>query len=110
MSPDDALRHDIVEVGRRLWVRGFVASNDGNISVRLDAERLLVTPASVSKGFMAPDMMVVTDLDGAADAPSDRVGELDRDLFDVDVEGPGGLQVGRADPLHAHDLTGVAGQ
>ncbi len=64
MSPDDALRHDIVEVGRRLWVRGFVASNDGNISVRLDAERLLVTPASVSKGFMAPDMMVVTDLDG----------------------------------------------
>jgi L-fuculose-phosphate aldolase len=64
VSADDALRHDIVEVGRRLWTRGFVASNDGNISVRLDAERLLVTPASVSKGFMSPDMMVVTDLDG----------------------------------------------
>ena len=58
-------RDDIVEVGRRLWARGFVASNDGNISVRLGPDRLLMTPASVSKGFMTPEMMVVTDLDGA---------------------------------------------
>ena len=65
MSDREAqLRADIVEVGRRLWVRGFVASNDGNISARLDASRLLMTPASVSKGFMTPDMMVVTDLNG----------------------------------------------
>jgi L-fuculose-phosphate aldolase len=55
---------EIVEVGRRLWTRGYVASNDGNISVRIDADRLLMTPASVSKGFMTPDMMVVTDLEG----------------------------------------------
>jgi L-fuculose-phosphate aldolase len=61
---DADLRADIVEVGRRLWTRGYVASNDGNISVRLDDARLLMTPASVSKGFMTPDMMVVTDLDG----------------------------------------------
>jgi L-fuculose-phosphate aldolase len=60
----DQLRADIVEIGRRLWARGFVASNDGNISVRLGPDRLLMTPASVSKGFMTPDMMVVTDLDG----------------------------------------------
>jgi len=59
------LRADIVEVGRRLWTRGFVASNDGNISVRIAPDRLLMTPASVSKGFMTADMMVVTDLDGA---------------------------------------------
>lgn len=58
------LRLDIVEVGRRLWTRGYVASNDGNISVRLPGDRLLVTPASVSKGFMTPDMMVVTDMEG----------------------------------------------
>jgi L-fuculose-phosphate aldolase len=58
------LRNDIVEVGRRLWTRGFVASNDGNISARLDESRLLMTPASVSKGFMTPDMMVITDLNG----------------------------------------------
>ena len=61
---ESQLRADIVEVGRRLWVRGFVASNDGNISVRLDDQRLLMTPTSVSKGFMTPDMMVITDLNG----------------------------------------------
>jgi len=60
----DQLRADIVEVGRRLWVRGYVASNDGNISVRVGPVRLLMTPANVSKGFMTPDMMVVTDLEG----------------------------------------------
>src|SRR6186997_3419609 len=64
MKAEEQARADIVEVGRRLWVRGFVASNDGNISVRLDESRLLMTPASVSKGFMTPDMMVITDLDG----------------------------------------------
>ena len=47
-----------------MWARGYVASNDGNISVRLDEHRLITTPKSVSKGFMTPDMMVVTDLDG----------------------------------------------
>src|SRR5829696_608090 len=65
ISPgEDQLRQDIVEVGRRLWTRGFVASNDGNISVRLPGGRLLMTPTGVSKGFMSPEMMVITDLDG----------------------------------------------
>ncbi|HUF48831.1 MAG TPA: class II aldolase/adducin family protein [Vicinamibacterales bacterium] len=57
-------RRDIVEVGRRLWTRGFVASNDGNISVKVAPDRLLMTPASVSKYDMTPEMMVVTDLRG----------------------------------------------
>lgn len=64
MNAEEQARADIVEVGRRLWERGFVASNDGNISVRLDDRRLITTPKSVSKGFMTPDMMVITDLDG----------------------------------------------
>lgn len=61
---DAQLRADIVEIGRRLWLRGFVASNDGNISVRIGDDRLLMTPTGVSKGFMTPDMMVITDMDG----------------------------------------------
>lgn len=61
---EDALRADIVEVGRRMHERGYVASNDGNVSIRLDANTILTTPKSVSKGFMTPDMMVVTDLEG----------------------------------------------
>jgi L-fuculose-phosphate aldolase len=64
MSTEAQLRADIVEVGRRLYARGYTASNDGNISVRLDDARLLMTPKSVCKGFMSPDMMCITDLDG----------------------------------------------
>jgi L-fuculose-phosphate aldolase len=64
-TPTEAqLRADIVEVGRRLYARGYTASNDGNISVRLDGERLLMTPTSVCKGFMSVEMMCITDLDG----------------------------------------------
>jgi L-fuculose-phosphate aldolase len=61
---EDAFRADIVEVGRRLHARGYVASNDGNISIKLDAGTILTTPKGVSKGFMTVDMMVVVDLEG----------------------------------------------
>src|SRR6187455_1658675 len=61
---EDAFRADIVEVGRRMYARGYVASNDGNISIRLDDDTILTTPKSVSKGFMTTDMMVVVDLEG----------------------------------------------
>ncbi len=64
MTSESSLRADIVEVGRRMYARGYTASNDGNISVRLDASRLLMTPKSVCKGFMTPDMMCITDLEG----------------------------------------------
>jgi L-fuculose-phosphate aldolase len=64
MSSESQLRADIVEVGRRMYARGYTASNDGNISVRLGSDRLLMTPKSVCKGFMTPDMMCITDLDG----------------------------------------------
>jgi L-fuculose-phosphate aldolase len=66
MFPDThQTRLDIVEVGRRLWVQGFVAANDGNISVKVGPDRLITTPRNVSKGFMTPDMLVVTDLAGS---------------------------------------------
>src|SRR5580693_2458346 len=64
MSAEASLRDDIVEVGRRMYARRYTASNDGNVSVRLGAGRLLMTPKGVCKGFMTPDMMCITDLDG----------------------------------------------
>jgi L-fuculose-phosphate aldolase len=64
VTAESSLRADIVEVGRRMYSRGYTASNDGNISVRLGTDRLLMTPKSVCKGFMTPDMMCITDLDG----------------------------------------------
>jgi L-fuculose-phosphate aldolase len=61
---EEKIRADIVEAGRRMYSRGYVASNDGNISARLDDGRLMTTPKSVSKGFMTPDMMVIVDYQG----------------------------------------------
>jgi L-fuculose-phosphate aldolase len=64
VSSESQLRADIVEIGRRMYARGYTASNDGNISCRLGPDRLLMTPKSVCKGFMTPDMMCITDLEG----------------------------------------------
>jgi L-fuculose-phosphate aldolase len=58
------LRQDIVDVGRLIYQKGWVAANDGNISVRLDAERVLCTPTGVSKGMMEPDDLIVCDMKG----------------------------------------------
>jgi len=59
-----SLKRDIVEVGRRVYQRGYVASNDGNISARVDEKRVVITPTGVSKGFMNTDEMVLVDMDG----------------------------------------------
>jgi L-fuculose-phosphate aldolase len=54
----------IVEVGKLMYQKGWVAANDGNISVRLDAGRMLCTPTGVSKGMMRAEDMVVADMRG----------------------------------------------
>jgi len=58
------LKNQLVEVGKRMYDRGYVASNDGNISAKVDDERVVITPTGVSKGFMTPDMMVVVNMEG----------------------------------------------
>lgn len=54
----------ILEVGRRMYQRQFVAANDGNISVRVDGDRVWVTPAGVSKGYLTEELLVCVDLNG----------------------------------------------
>ncbi|MFC1569247.1 class II aldolase/adducin family protein [bacterium] len=54
----------IIDIGKRLWQREFIASNDGNITVRIDDNRLMTTPTGVSKGFMTPDMIIELNMDG----------------------------------------------
>jgi len=58
-------RRQIVEIGRRLWQRGYVAANDGNLSVRLPDGRIVVTPSGGSKGFLDPTALVVVNAAGA---------------------------------------------
>ena len=57
-------REDIVRYGRMLHERGFVAAMDGNLSVRLKDDRILVTPTCLSKGAMKTADMVIVDLEG----------------------------------------------
>jgi len=63
VSDEASLRRDIVEVGRRLYAKGFIAGNEGNVSVRA-GDGLYVTPGGACKGFLRPEDVVVTDLDG----------------------------------------------
>ena len=59
-----SIKKNIVTVGRRMYDRGYVASNDGNISARLDARRVLITPTGVSKGHMSTADLIVVDMNG----------------------------------------------
>lgn len=61
---EDALREEICAVGRRLYGRGLIAGGDGNVSARLADELVLITPAGRCKGELAPDDLVVVDLQG----------------------------------------------
>jgi len=58
------LRLAIVECGRVCYERRLMTSNDGNISARLDQERLLITPSGFSKGRMQPEDILVIGLEG----------------------------------------------
>lgn len=62
----------MINIGHRLWERGFVAANDGNISVRIGKNEMLITPTCVSKGFMSPDMIIRMTMDGEVISPGNQ--------------------------------------
>lgn len=57
-------RELIVEIGRLMYERSYVVSSDGNVSIRIDEDRILATPTMTSKGRMTVDSLALTDLDG----------------------------------------------
>jgi L-fuculose-phosphate aldolase len=57
-------RRQIVDAGRRLRDRFFVASNDGNMSARLSDNEILVTPSGMNKGDITPDQILKIDMQG----------------------------------------------
>lgn len=64
MIREQELKELICEIGKRVWTRGYVASNDGNFSVRVGENRVLATPTMLSKGFMKPEDIVTLDMSG----------------------------------------------
>ena len=64
MAKESQYRKEIVRLGKMLHERGFIAACDGNLSVRLDEDRVLVTPTGMSKGMMQAGDMVLVDMAG----------------------------------------------
>ncbi len=100
---DTQARAAILDAGRKLFQRGLVAANDGNLSVRVGENALWVTPTGVSKGDMTEEMLVKLDLDGnlltGTRRPSTEIGMH--------------LRIYREDPLvravvHAHPPAATA--
>jgi L-fuculose-phosphate aldolase len=58
---EQELREDIVRICRLIYEKGWVAANDGNVSIRLDHNRILCTPTSLSKGLVKPEDLIICD-------------------------------------------------
>lgn len=57
-------RNDLVQVCHCVHDKGWVAMNDGNLSIRLDSDRVLCTPTAVSKGMVELEDLIVVDMTG----------------------------------------------
>jgi L-fuculose-phosphate aldolase len=64
MKSEYEIKEEICEIGKRIYNKGMVAANDGNISVKLNENEFLCTPTGVSKGFMTPEYICKIDKEG----------------------------------------------
>jgi L-fuculose-phosphate aldolase len=101
--PETRLRRDLVEVCRRLYDRRLIGAGEGNVSCRLGADRLLVTPSGVGKGFLRPADLVVVDLAGGPVRGRGRPSTELRMHLAAYLARPDVAAV-----VHAHPLTAVA--
>lgn len=70
---DESIIIDLMlDVGHRLWAGGYVAANDGNMSVRINRDEMLITPTGVSKGFMTRDMIIRITMEGRVVSPESK--------------------------------------
>ncbi len=58
------IKEQMCDIGRRIWVKGFCAGNEGNHSYRIGENRVLCTPTGISKGNLKPDDICTVDLEG----------------------------------------------
>jgi L-fuculose-phosphate aldolase len=64
LKTEQQLRDDITQVGKLMFDKGWIAANDGNITIRLEENLILATPTGVSKGMITPGDLILCDLDG----------------------------------------------
>lgn len=61
---EQLIREQICDVCHKMWQLGWVAANDGNVSVRLNENEILATPTGMSKSFITPEKLVKLNLQG----------------------------------------------
>ncbi len=76
MIGEQEARAAIVDAGHRLYERRILASIEGNMSIRLEGDRIVATPSGINKGFMQPTDMVVTDLEGNPESGGNPSSEM----------------------------------
>ena len=64
MQNINEIKDQICDVCHKMWQLGWVAANDGNVSVRLEDGRILATPTGMSKSFITPEKLVLLDHEG----------------------------------------------
>lgn len=68
---ESAQRELICRVGRLMHQQGYIDGTAGNISLRMDAERILVSPSGLATGFLKPQQLLIVNLDGdRVDSPT----------------------------------------
>jgi L-fuculose-phosphate aldolase len=113
-SKENSLREEIVLVGKLLYERGLIVATDGNISARLDQERVLITPSGLCKGLMSPDQLIVIDLAGRKVGPDTPANKNLKPTSEITMhleaykQRPDVLAVVHAHPPHAIALS-IAG-
>lgn len=106
---EQELRALICHIGLLMHQKGYIDGTSGNISARLDSDRVLTTPSGLAKGFMQPDQMIIVNLDGQrVDEPSNANAHL-RPTSEITMH----LECYRQRPdvngvVHAHPPTAVA--
>ncbi len=91
------VRQSICDVGQKLYDKGFVAANDGNISVKVSDNEIIVTPTGVSKGGMKPNDLIKMTLDGKVIGSNGRPSSEVKMHIEVYKSNPGVNAV-----VHAH--------
>lgn len=61
---EQQIRDQICDICHKMWQLGWVAANDGNVSVRLPDGNFLATPTGISKSFITPEKLVKLDAEG----------------------------------------------
>lgn len=67
------IREEIVRIGRMMYEKQFISGGEGNLSYRLSADYILITPSGVHKGLLEPAQIIAVNREGErVDLPNEQ--------------------------------------